>query len=184
MSRGLLAAIATLAFFGLLALAVACGGDNDGGSGKPGGPGTTTEATKAAPTPAGPEALAKSIYDDFVAMNKELAAMLSGEPTAAQLTPKVTELKNRYIERFVAAGRVRAKMNAGDAAKVESEVRRMLFTAPTIDISALSAAVNRFNRNDAELARQITSLNILTQYAFFELLKKQEPAEAARLGIN
>jgi hypothetical protein len=34
------------------------------------------------------------------------------------------------------------------------------------------------------LALEPTSLNIITQYAFFELLKKQEPDEASRLGIN
>ena len=178
-------ALALVAVFALPA--VACGGDDNGGS-TPGAVATTgathAAATQPTATVAGPEALAKVIYDDFVAMNKELAAMLTGDPAAAQLRPKVTDLKNRYVEKFVAAGRVRAKMNSADAATVESEVRRMLFASPAIDTTALSAAVQRFNSSDVELAQQITSLNILTQYAFFELLKKQEPAEAARLGIE
>ena len=174
--------------FGIAALALlgACGGgDDDDVGGAPAGTSpSTTEATKAAPAPAGPDALAKTIYDDFVAMNKELATMLAGEPTAAQLKPKVAELKARYIEKFVASGRLRAKMNATDAAAVESGVGRLIFTPPGIDTTALSAAVSRFNRTDPALAMEISSLNILTQYAFFELLKKQEPAEAARLGIQ
>ena len=37
---------------------------------------------------------------------------------------------------------------------------------------------------DAELAALIGSFNIITQYSQFELIKKQEPAEAERLGIE
>ena len=160
----------------------ACGGD-DAGDG-PGISPTTPPSGSTAAAPANPEALAQAIYDDFVAMNRELATLLAGQDSAAQLKPKVTELKDRYIEKFVAAGRKRASMNPTDASKVESEVRRLLFTPPTIDVSAMNSAVQRFGRDEPDLAKQITSLNILTQYAFFELLKKQEPEEARRLGIE
>ena len=37
---------------------------------------------------------------------------------------------------------------------------------------------------DQELHKIIMSFNIITQYAQFELLKKQEPEEAKRLGID
>ena len=147
---------------------------------------TAKETAATAPTagPASPEDLGQTIYKDFAALHKELAATLAGSPAAADLKPKVAELKNRYIERFVGYGRVRARMSDADAAKVESETRRLLFASPTVNIDALSQAVQRFNSTDPALARELTSLNIITQYAFFDLLKKQEPEEAKRLGIN
>jgi hypothetical protein len=75
-------------------------------------------------------------------------------------------------------------MSQTDAAKVESETRRLLFASPTVNIDALSQAVQRFNSTDPALAKELTSLNVITQYAFFELLQKQEPEEAKRLGID
>ena len=37
---------------------------------------------------------------------------------------------------------------------------------------------------DQEFHKLLTSFNIIGQYASFDLLKKQEPKEAARLGIK
>lgn len=164
----------------VVAFAAGCGGGSGDSSASP----TAAAQSPTASSAATPEAVAKRIYDDFVAMNAELRELLRGSPTAAQLKPKVAELKNRYIDKFVSSGRVRAKMSAADAAKVDAEFRRLLFAPPTIDNAALVETGNRLNATDPDLAQQLTSLNILTQYAFFELLKKQEPAEAARLGIE
>ncbi len=167
-----------------LMLSFGCGSDDVT---KDASEGTKTEAAAAVPTTAtvaSPEDLGQTIYKDFVALHKELTAMLAGSPAAADLKPKVADLKNRYIERFVGYGRLRAKMTDADAAKVESETRRLLFASPTVNVDALSQAVQRFNPTDPALARELTSLNIITQYAFFELLKKQDPDEARRLGIN
>jgi hypothetical protein len=157
-----------------------------GGCGDDGGEQRTAVSTSptATATSVSPEALAQSIYSDFVALHKELATILAGSPPAADLKPKVSELKNRYIERFVGYGRIRDTMSQTDAAKVESETRRLLFASPTVNIDALSQAVQRFNSTDPALAKELTSLNVITQYAFFELLQKQEPEEAKRLGID
>jgi len=166
----------------LILAAAACGGSSDKGTNKEGASAAASASPSA--TAASPEGLAATIHKDFVALQSELAGLLRGQPTAAELRPKITELKERYIGKFVGYGRIREKMSEGDAKKVESELSRLLFTPPTVDISPLSTATARFSQSDAALSRDIASLNILTQYAFFDLLKKQEPAEAARLGIN
>ena len=167
----------------VLALAgAACGGGSTSGEGEKNESPVVSQSPSAAAST--PEALAAAIHKDFLALQGELATMVAGQPTAATLRPKVAELKERYIGKFVGYGRVRERMSGTDAKKVENEFSRLLFTPPTVDISALSTATARFTQTDPALSKEIASLNILTQYAFFDLLKKQEPAEAARLGIN
>ena len=41
-----------------------------------------------------------------------------------------------------------------------------------------------YMKKDPNLGKLIKDFNIITQYAFFDLLKKQDPKEAERLGIK
>ncbi len=124
-----------------------------------------------------PESLAVVIHRDFVALQRELAVLVVGQPDAARLGPKIAQPEERFTWRFAGYGRVRERMGDGDAGEVESEFSRLLFTPPTIDISPLSTATARFAQADG-------TLDILTQFALVGLLRKQEPTEAALLGIN
>lgn len=45
-------------------------------------------------------------------------------------------------------------------------------------------ATNYYMSQDAALHKELSDFNILTQYASFDLLKKQAPEEAARLGLQ
>ena len=47
-----------------------------------------------------------------------------------------------------------------------------------------AVADHYFDSTDAELYSLITSFNIIGQYANFDLLRQQEPDEAARLGVD
>jgi hypothetical protein len=75
-------------------------------------------------------------------------------------------------------------MSESERATFDSTVNSaiVLSTPPALD--RLSAAVASLNEaGERDLANELSSFNILTQYAFFDLLKRQEPDEAQRLGI-
>jgi hypothetical protein len=48
----------------------------------------------------------------------------------------------------------------------------------------MSDAVNHYRNEDNDFANTLAEFNTLTQYADFDLLKKQKPDEATRLGIQ
>ena len=76
-------------------------------------------------------------------------------------------------------------MSAADRAQVEAKVSSSFSQAASTDwYKAYAKTTTFYTTEDAELGRHVQSFNIITQYAFFELLRKQEPAEAQRLGIQ
>ncbi len=50
--------------------------------------------------------------------------------------------------------------------------------------NSVNDAIILYRDLDNSLANEISQMNILTQYADYELLKQQEPQEAVRLGIQ
>ncbi|MGK2965429.1 MAG: hypothetical protein ACSLFM_07470 [Tepidiformaceae bacterium] len=79
-------------------------------------------------------------------------------------------------------------MSTQDRALVSSAAVRELaalpasFQKPLIDANAHYNGVS--DDPSRALASELASMNVLTRYAFFELLKQQVPAEAERLGID
>ncbi|MBI5949295.1 MAG: hypothetical protein HY875_14250 [Chloroflexi bacterium] len=178
--RRLLLAVAGLA---VIVFAGACGGGDDdstnGGDGK-----TAVPTASATAKPLGPEELGNQVAADYFTMLGEAAALLASQPTAEVLRPKLTALKEKYIAVFVAYGYQREAMSTADRDKVDAALRKAVFAAPATVVAPLNEATTRFQKTDPDLAQTVVSLNILTQYAAFDLLKKQEPKEAERLGIK
>jgi len=159
-----------------LAASLACG-DGDAapymlGSARP--TATAAEAT--------PEAIGKAIAADYLTMMNELNLLLAPAPAPADLKPRVRELKDRWIAVFVAHGRERETLPESARSDVDTAVVRELAALPTANVTLINATIAR--TNDLELASDLSSINILMQYSFFELLKRQLPGEAARLGIQ
>lgn len=136
-----------------------------------------------APVAKTPEELGKMIGDDYWAMMDEVKAVVAPRPSVNEIRPKLKAVKDRYVDRFVAYGRQREAMSQQERSTVNSQTI-LAMNKPGADISWLNEAVNHYRGMSAELAEEITSMNILTQYSDFELLKKQAPKEAERLGIR
>ena len=181
------------ALFAVLFAAAACGSDGPSASTS-----TPTAAPTAAHTPTAPpspvaptatpaaETLGAAIFADYAAMLDEAAGFLTAAASPEEIAPKVADLKERYIERFVAYGWEREKLGEADKGAVDAVVSRLLVQGP-VNFQPLADAVTRLQAlgtdEGREVGNTVASLNTLTQYAFFELLRKQLPAEADRLGV-
>lgn len=136
-----------------------------------------------APVAKTPAELGKMIGDDYWALMDEVKALVAARPSVNEIQPKLKAVKDRYIDRFVAYGKQRETMSPQERSTVNSQTM-LAMNKPGADIAWLNEAVNHYRGMSAELAEEITSMNILTQYSDFELLKRQAPKEAERLGIR
>ena len=138
---------------------------------------------------ADPEKTAEQIYAVYVdAMTETNAALEGMPPVSPDLAAELDAIKESAVTRLVALGHDVAAMSASDRATVEGKVSSSLSSmhrnAETKDIYAGYQEVwKAYVSEDKDFFNKIKSLNILTQYAFFDLLRKQEPAEADRLGV-
>lgn len=138
---------------------------------------------------ADPTKTAEHVYQIYVDTMDQTNAALAGapEPTDA-LGAQLDAIKEAGVTELVALGHEIAAMNAADRATVEGKVSSLVSSIhrkpETKDVYADYQAVwKAYVRGDQEFFERIKSLNILTQYAFFDLLRKQSPEEADRLGV-
>jgi hypothetical protein len=122
-----------------------------------------------------------SLYYDALT---ELTQALKDRPEPAAVKSGIQEMKEGYIRKLVALGKLRELMNEGDRKTVDAQIGMKLSAIPSVLFNLYSQAHQYYLPKDRELAELMSGFNIITQYASFDLLKKQAPAEAARLGIN
>jgi len=92
-------------------------------------------------------------------------------------------MKNWTIELMVGLGREREALSAADRTTADRVLAsRIAGVSP--DLFKEYQAGQAFYKEDKELFDLIADFNIITQYANFDLLKKQLPEEAKRLGIQ
>lgn len=167
----------------------ACGGSAD--NPPQGSEGTQNPTPTASPASASPEDLADEVAQNYFdaldsagTLSDQLVVSLDEGSPLDDLRQEVQRLKDEYIAIFVSYGYERESMSESERATFDSTVNSaiVLSTPPALD--RLSAAVASLNEaGERDLANELSSFNILTQYAFFDLLKRQEPDEAQRLGI-
>lgn len=106
-----------------------------------------------------------------------------------ELTPEliqsVADLKEEVIQKLVMLGRVRENMD--DAEKSSADLKLSLKTSrigkkPQWE-NTMVRAREHYAKLDPDFTSVITSFNVISQYAYFNLLREQEPADAARLGL-
>lgn len=167
-----------------LVLVVACGGGGDDDDG--GGSGATkTPTTSRGEVASEPELLAHEMVDRYNQMNGELLGIINEDLPPEELAPKIDALKSKYIDIFVDIGYQREALSDDDVAKFNSAALSELYDgSPGERLAIVNDLLQELNdAGEYDLANEITSLNILTQYAQFELLWKQEPDEAERLAL-
>lgn len=125
-----------------------------------------------------------AVYEDSY---NQLDALLGQMPA---YEPKLKEdakaIKALAIEKLIPYGKMRAEWSEADQKTSSDQLSVKIFN---ISRNPAWPRVNNearihYAKEDPELATLISSMNIVTQYAQFELLKKQEPVEAERLGIQ
>ena len=182
LKSGMLIACVFCAF--TLLLLTACGGDDSNSStattsgGDSGS--TTVQASEMTPDELGDAAVAT-----WSEAMQELVALLESKPEAATIQSQVEQLKETYVVKLVALGRLREALSDSDKAKVSSGITAGLeATADEPWFMSYMEIYDGYADGDLGFANLLASFNILTQYADFDLLKQQAPEEAARLGIE
>jgi hypothetical protein len=130
------------------------------------------------------EELGKRICTVYTDAISEIAKLLGPKPDISLVKQPVLDLKERAIKELVALGKMKVGRNTQQAAKINLTVMNMFSRmANDVDFKAFQDAITFYLAKDRDFADVITSFNIITQYADFDLLKKQTPKEAERLGI-
>ena len=131
-----------------------------------------------------PEELGEEIMDQYSKALTELAELLKDTPEAAEASPNVDVLKEKYIQEFILLGKAKEEIDEADRSKVDLTLRmglQSIYSKPAY--TNYTDAINPYLK-DAAFYKKLADFNIITQYADFDLLKKQAPEEAQRLGIK
>ena len=165
---------------------MACGGNGEKAAGSEAPDESAPAMATKTETPAelSPAELGQQIGVLYVEALSEVTEMLKEKPEAAEVRPQVEQLKDKYVQQLVELGRKREALDSSARAAVDSQIM--------IKVNALSreswyATYNEVQQHyfqDRDFHKLVISFNIIGQYANFDLLKKQEPEEAQRLGIE
>ncbi len=134
-------------------------------------------------------ALGKEVAATWQEAIERLVAVLRGTPPIASIQSTVADMKEEYVQRLVGLGR---QINELQPYEQQSAYDR------SADILASTAGTDWFleyktlyehyaaggDQESQDFAVLLSTFNTLTQYAFFDVLKVQEPEEAARLGVE
>ena len=139
----------------------------------------------AQPAASGAEAaenLGQKIGSSYLETLKQVVGMLNDKPAADDVKAMLTDMKSWTIDLMVDLGKERETMSVEDRATVDRVLSNRIASVPA-DLFKEYQDVQTFYKGDSELFNLIADFNIITQYANFDLLKKQLPEEAKRLGI-
>ncbi len=167
-------AAATVLLTVLFVFSGGCGGGSSESGGSENG-GDSAEVTADSP-----EILAGEIADNYLQCMDKLQEMLADRPDPETLKPMLEDLIREYKDIFLGIG-YRVDMN--DSLTVNEIGRLVMNRLYGRDIQWMTDASMYYHSLDPQISSMIGELNIISQYAFFELLEDQRPAEAESLGI-
>jgi len=130
-----------------------------------------------------PEALGDAIGASYVGAYADVVTVLASRPAPDVAAAWLADLKELYVQRLVALGHLREALDDVGRAEVDTRIVLALGDLPAETLAAyqVMAADYALHTGVADL---IGDFNIIGQYANFDLLREQEPEEAARLGIG
>lgn len=118
-----------------------------------------------------------------MAVYADVVTTLADRPDVATAAAELAALKESYVQQLVELGREREALDTSQRAVIDLIVLNALNRLPEETLSAYQEAFE-FYFDDPEVRDLISDFNIIGQYADFELLREQEPEEAARLGVD
>jgi hypothetical protein len=166
-------------------LVAGCGGSSSGSTATTAAGDTSTTTTASAAMSA--SGLGKAVGVLWAEAMQKMNTLVADFPSAAEASDGVTALQEEYIQKLVALGKQREALDDSGKAEADSAIAAALSAAANEDWYATYLSnydAYGYEGGDVDFVNLIGSFNILTQYANFDLLKKQEPAEATRLGIQ
>lgn len=137
--------------------------------------------------PLTPDTYADEVYsiweDAIISLNSIIE---KNPPVSEELIKKVTDLKEETIRQLIVYGEKHSQMS--DEMKASSSNKLVMKMGKMASLPAWDNVMNKcfkqYFDTDYKFSNIISSFNTITQYADYELLKKQLPAEAERLGIK
>ena len=120
---------------------------------------------------------------------QKLVPLLQGTPPIASIQPSVTALKEEYVQKMVALGRQIASLRPDNQQAAYDRAADILSSTAATDwftnyVSLYNVYSARSDQASQDFAIVLSTFNTLTEYAFFNVLKTQDPDEATRLGIQ
>ncbi len=120
---------------------------------------------------------------------QKLVPLLEGTPPVSTLQGPVAQLKEEYVQKMVALGRKIADLDSSEQETAYARTTDIL--NGTADSDWFKSYVRLYDQYAAgedqaaqDFAVLLSTFNTLTQYAYFDVLKSQNPDEAQRLGID
>jgi hypothetical protein len=146
--------------------------------------GSTTSTTESQPYE-----LSDQVASLWAESVQKLVALLQDTPPFASVQTAVADLKEQYVQKMVALGRQIIKLDPAD--------QQTIYDRATDQLSAMDGATwfvsykNLYDQYSAgsddasqQFAIQLSAFDTLIQYAFFNVLKTNDPDEATRLSIE
>lgn len=164
----------------------ACGGGSAPATAAPASPGAAQPTSApAAPKALTPKELGDKIGAVYVGSLQAVTKLLENKPDVATALPQVTELKEQTIQQLVELGKQREALSTAGRASVDNAISSALMTiANETWYKTYTDLSQYYFDKEQDLQKALASFNIIGQYANFDLLKTQAPAEAQRLGIK
>jgi hypothetical protein len=130
-----------------------------------------------------PSEIGNQVGDIYLKAMQDITGLLKDKPEASTMKPRVEGMKEMYVQELVALGKLRKKFSDNEKGIIDSKLSQKVYSAGNQPWYATFNEIQQHYFSDQEFHKLVIGFNIITQYADFELLKKQEPEEAARLGI-
>ena len=100
-----------------------------------------------------------------------------------RLEAETATLKEEVINTLVRHGRDRAALTADERIRVDAITATEIQRVDAQAWQTMSRAIMTLMFTQHTLSQTLSSFNVITQYAAFELLRAQHPDEADRLGL-
>ncbi len=145
--------------------------------------GTESAAEKSADMST-PEGMGEAVGNIFKSTIDELVKALESKPEPADAKAKATAIIEAAQKTLIEIGKKREALDAAGKATFDKTVMAAMQGMPSATFNKFSDIASHYRKADPALGNLISQANIITQYANYELLKKQSPAEAEKYGIK
>lgn len=162
---------------------MACGGDNENSMGSTSQEDRSAESVEKK-TEMTPDEIGQRVSALYVESMSQLVELLENKPEPSEVQAQVKTLQEKTIAKMVELGHKREALDSAGRSKVDSQIRMKMNSFYDDPVFTSFNDIQQHYFQNQDFHEIIMSFNIITQYANFDLLKKQKPEEAERLGIQ
>jgi hypothetical protein len=130
-----------------------------------------------------PGALAAEAAGYYVEGLEGMKKLLTRKMTLDKAKAQLIEVREATIQKLVAVGKKREVLDSKGKVAFDLALQKALMKTPKGLFHVMNNGVKRYRNIDLKFANEIATMNVITQYANFDLLRTQLPLEAKRLGV-